>query len=78
MSLNPYKPTPSVRIEHAAWSKNATIYQINTRHFTEEGTFRAAEKHLPRLVFGAKPSGRPVAGLPRPSEWRLCERLFNL
>ena len=25
------------------------IYQINTRQFTDEGTFRAAEKHLPRL-----------------------------
>jgi 1,4-alpha-glucan branching enzyme len=46
---NPYQPTPYVRIEHPDWSKNAAIYQINTRQFTAEGTFRAAEKHLPRL-----------------------------
>jgi glycosidase len=44
-----YQPTPGVRIEHPNWSKNAAIYQINTRQFTQEGTFCAAEKHLPRL-----------------------------
>ena len=47
--LNPYQPIPYVRIEHPEWSKNATIYQINTRHFTAEGTFRAAETHMERL-----------------------------
>ena len=46
---SPYHPQPYVKIEHPEWSKNATIYQINTRQFTDEGTFRAAEKHLPRL-----------------------------
>ena len=46
---NPYQPIPQVRLKHPEWSKNATIYQINTRQFTEEGTFRAAERHLPRL-----------------------------
>ena len=49
ISPNPYQPTPYVKIKHPEWSKSATIYQINTRQFTEEGTFRAAEKHLPRL-----------------------------
>jgi glycosidase len=46
---NPYEPRPYVKLEHPAWSKNATIYELNTRQFTEEGTFRAAERHLPRL-----------------------------
>ncbi len=46
---NPYQPIPYVKIQHPDWSKNATIYQINTRQFTPEGTFRAAEKQLPRL-----------------------------
>jgi glycosidase len=46
---NPYQPTPFVKLKHPEWSKNATIYQINTRQFTPEGTFRAAEKQLPRL-----------------------------
>lgn len=49
MTVNPYQPIPAVRIKHPEWSKNATIYQINTRQFTPEGTFRAAEVHLPRL-----------------------------
>ncbi|HEY0081128.1 MAG TPA: alpha-amylase family glycosyl hydrolase, partial [Pyrinomonadaceae bacterium] len=46
---NPYRPAPYVRLRHPEWTKNAVIYQINTRQFTDEGTFRAAEKHLPRL-----------------------------
>lgn len=44
-----YEPVPYVRIQHPEWSRNATMYQLNTRQFTEEGTFRAAEAHLPRL-----------------------------
>ncbi len=46
---DPYQPAHCVKIEHPEWSKNATIYQINTRQFTQEGTFRAVEQHLPRL-----------------------------
>ena len=41
--------TPAVKLIHPEWSKDAVIYQINTRQFTEEGTFNAAESHLPRL-----------------------------
>jgi len=44
-----YMPEPYVKIEHPEWSRDAVIYQINTRQFTPEGTFAAAEKHLPRL-----------------------------
>jgi glycosidase len=47
--LSHYQPIPPVRLQHPEWSKNATIYQINTRQFTPEGSFRAAEKELPRL-----------------------------
>ncbi|MEI2688348.1 MAG: alpha-amylase family glycosyl hydrolase [Anaerolineae bacterium] len=47
--LSRYQSAAEVRIRHPEWSKNATIYQINTRQFTPEGTFRAAEAHLPRL-----------------------------
>jgi glycosidase len=49
MSANPYTPTSFVKIQHPDWSKNATIYQINLRQFTEQGTLRAAESHLSRL-----------------------------
>jgi glycosidase len=31
------------------WHKNATIYEVNLRHFTPEGTFKAFQAHLPRL-----------------------------
>ena len=31
------------------WHKNATIYEVNVRHYTPEGTFAAFSKHLPRL-----------------------------
>lgn len=31
------------------WTKNAVIYEVNIRQYTPEGTFKAFEKHLPRL-----------------------------
>jgi glycosidase len=34
---------------HVAWSKNATIYEVNIRQYTPEGTFKAFEAELPRL-----------------------------
>lgn len=47
--LAPYQPVPYVKLKHPEWSKNATIYEMNIRQLTEEGTFRAAEKHLSRI-----------------------------
>lgn len=44
-----YQPQPYVKFQHVAWSKDATIYQINTRQFTPEGTFKSAQAQLPRL-----------------------------
>jgi glycosidase len=32
-----------------AWSKNANIYEVNIRQYTQEGTFKAFAAHLPRL-----------------------------
>ncbi len=37
---------PSVHVE---WAKNAVIYEVNIRQYTNEGTFRAFEQELPRL-----------------------------
>src|SRR5688500_3612468 len=37
----PFKPVP--------WSHNTNIYEVNVRQYTQEGTFRAFEKELPRL-----------------------------
>lgn len=42
-------PRPYVEIKHPEWSRNAVIYQVNTRQFTREGTFSAAQRQLPRL-----------------------------
>ena len=44
-----YTPEPYIKLEHPEWSRKAAMYQINTRQFTPEGTFRAAQEHLPRL-----------------------------
>lgn len=32
-----------------AWAKNANIYEVNIRQYTPEGTFKAFQRHLPRL-----------------------------
>lgn len=45
-----YTPAPFVQVSHADWTRDAVLYQINTRQFTREGTFRAAQAHLPRLA----------------------------
>ena len=31
------------------WAENATIYEVNVRQYTPEGTFKAFEANLPRL-----------------------------
>ena len=40
---------PKVHIEHPEWSKSANMYEVNIRQYTEEGTFKAFEDHIPRL-----------------------------
>lgn len=42
-------PETYVKIDHPDWTKTAAIYEMNVRQMTEEGTFAAAEEHLPRL-----------------------------
>jgi cyclomaltodextrinase / maltogenic alpha-amylase / neopullulanase len=36
-------------VNHPEWSYNKVIYEVNLRQYTEEGTFKAFEEHLPRL-----------------------------
>ena len=36
-------------LHHADWSRQASIYEVNVRQFTPEGTLAAFEAHLPRL-----------------------------
>ncbi len=41
---------PRFVVRHPEWAANATIYEVNVRNYTPEGTFRAFEAHLPRLA----------------------------
>lgn len=45
-----YTPRDVVAVQNAAWTADAVLYQLNTRQFTSEGTFKAAQKQLPRLA----------------------------
>lgn len=45
-----YAPRDVVEVENADWTRDAVLYQVNTRQFTPEGTFAAAQKQLPRLA----------------------------
>ncbi len=38
-----------VQHPHPGWTRHATVYEVNIRQFTPEGTLSAFEKHLPRL-----------------------------
>ncbi|MBW8360588.1 MAG: alpha-glucosidase C-terminal domain-containing protein [Kaistella sp.] len=44
-----YEPKKYVEIQNPDWVKNATLYELNVRQFSEEGTFKAVEQQLPRL-----------------------------
>lgn len=37
------------KLQHPEWSKDAVIYQINTRQYSEAGTFKAVEQDLARI-----------------------------
>ncbi|MEP6927125.1 MAG: alpha-amylase family glycosyl hydrolase, partial [Ginsengibacter sp.] len=42
-------PHKNKNITHPKWSYGASIYEVNLRQYTLEGTFDAFSKHLPRL-----------------------------
>lgn len=37
------------QVKHPEWSYRANIYEVNIRQYTAAGTFKAFQKHLPRL-----------------------------
>ncbi|GLC23929.1 alpha-amylase family glycosyl hydrolase [Roseisolibacter agri] len=42
--------TPAVTsVAHPEWTRTASIYEVNVRQFTPEGTIAALQRHLPRL-----------------------------
>lgn len=46
---NRYLPKKYVEITTPDWVKNATLYELNIRQFSKEGTFKAITKQLTRL-----------------------------
>jgi len=38
-----------IQYKHPEWSYDKTIYEVNIRQYTPEGTFKAFANHLPRL-----------------------------
>jgi cyclomaltodextrinase / maltogenic alpha-amylase / neopullulanase len=36
-------------VVHPDWSKNVSIYEVNIRQYTPEGTFKAFQKHIPEI-----------------------------
>lgn len=45
----PSDTTATVAPPAPDWAKNATIYEVNTRQFSQAGNFKAVEEQLPRL-----------------------------
>ncbi len=43
------KAAPASQVVHPEWSRNATIYEVNIRQFSPEGTFQAFIPEIPRL-----------------------------
>ncbi len=43
------RPMSKVESRHPKWVANATIYEVNIRQYTPEGTINAFRKHLPKL-----------------------------
>ena len=41
---------PETAFNNVPWSVDATIYEVNVRQFSEEGTFKAVERALPELA----------------------------
>jgi glycosidase len=46
---NTQKKVATIPVHHPDWSYDATIYEVNVRQYTPEGTFKAFEAQLPRL-----------------------------
>lgn len=44
-----YTPKPYIQVQHPDWLKDAVIYQINTRQYSDSGKFTAVQDDLPRL-----------------------------
>ncbi|MDD2962197.1 MAG: alpha-amylase family glycosyl hydrolase [Muribaculaceae bacterium] len=46
---NVVRDSTFTEVNHPEWSRNAVIYEVNLRQYTDEGTIKAFATHLPRL-----------------------------
>ncbi|MDM7860281.1 alpha-amylase family glycosyl hydrolase [Alteromonas sp. ASW11-36] len=44
-----FSPAQYSHVKHPQWSRDAAIYQVNTRHFSAEGDFKGVQRDLPRI-----------------------------
>jgi cyclomaltodextrinase len=49
LPLYSYSQESIISVKHPEWSYNKVIYEVNLRQYSEEGTFKTFEEHLPRL-----------------------------
>ncbi len=49
LSCTTQKTTTKTMEQPSEWKRTTNIYEVNVRQYTPEGTFRAFEKHMPRL-----------------------------
>ena len=49
LAMNAHAAEAAADMPHVPWSRHATIYQVNVRQFSADGTFKAAQADLPRL-----------------------------
>ena len=47
--VSEWAPADLVEVEHPDWSRDAVIYEVNIRQFSEQGTFDGVREQLPRL-----------------------------
>ncbi len=47
--LTPAAVAQPIQHPHLAWTRSASIYEVNIRQYTREGTIKAFAAHLPRL-----------------------------
>ena len=45
-----FAPEPYVKLTHPEWTRDAVIYEINVRQYSDAGTFDAVREDLPRLT----------------------------
>lgn len=49
VKTNTIPPATTNTVQHPDWAKDMIMYEVNVRNYSEEGSFKEFEKHLPRI-----------------------------